>query len=80
LKRGSVMNLLESALRSTPSNILAGSVTEPDHISIKIRELVDWQTIAWRRIANPDVKQHLNAVKFEIPSKLVMMSYGDVWR
>jgi hypothetical protein len=32
-----------------------GSMTEPDNLSIKIRELMDWQTVAWRRIADPDV-------------------------
>jgi hypothetical protein len=31
------------------------SMTEPDHLSIKIRELMDWQTVAWRRVADPDV-------------------------
>jgi hypothetical protein len=31
------------------------SVTEPDNLSIKIRELMDWQTVAWRRVADPDV-------------------------
>jgi hypothetical protein len=30
-------------------------MTEPDHLSIKIRELMDWQTVAWRRVADPDV-------------------------
>jgi hypothetical protein len=33
----------------------ADSMTEPDNLSIKIRELMDWQTIAWRRVADPDV-------------------------
>jgi hypothetical protein len=32
-----------------------GSMTEPDNLSIKIRELMDWQTVAWRRVADPDV-------------------------
>jgi hypothetical protein len=30
-------------------------MTEPDNLSIKIRELMDWQTVAWRRVADPDV-------------------------
>jgi hypothetical protein len=30
-------------------------MTEPDDLSIKIRELMDWQTVAWRRVADPDV-------------------------
>jgi hypothetical protein len=30
-------------------------MTEPDYLSIKIRELMDWQTVAWRRVADPDV-------------------------
>jgi hypothetical protein len=33
----------------------ADSMTEPDYLSIKIRELMDWQTVAWRRVADPDV-------------------------
>jgi hypothetical protein len=28
-------------------------MTEPDNLSIKIRELMDWNTVAWRRIADP---------------------------
>jgi hypothetical protein len=36
------MNLSESALRSTPSDIDGGDImTEPDDLSIKIRELMD---------------------------------------
>jgi hypothetical protein len=30
-------------------------MTGPDNLSIKIRELMDWQTVAWRRVADPDV-------------------------
>jgi hypothetical protein len=30
-------------------------MTEPDNLSIKIRELMDWQTVAWRHVADPDV-------------------------
>jgi hypothetical protein len=49
-------NLSESALRSTPSDIDGGDImTEPDDLSTKIRELMDWQTVAWRRVADPDV-------------------------
>jgi hypothetical protein len=57
----------------------ADSMTEPDHLSIKIRELMDWQTVAWRRVADRNVTTS-NAVKFEITSKRVMMSYGVAWR
>ena len=28
-------------------------MTEPDILSRKIRELMDWQAIAWRRVADP---------------------------
>jgi hypothetical protein len=28
---------------------------EPDVLSSKISELMDWQAVAWRRIANPSV-------------------------
>jgi hypothetical protein len=49
-------NLSESALLSTPLDINGGgSMTEPDNLSIKIRELMDWQAVAWRRVADPDV-------------------------
>jgi hypothetical protein len=30
-------------------------MTEPDNLSGKIRELMAWQAIAWRRIADPEV-------------------------
>jgi hypothetical protein len=30
-------------------------MTEPDNLSIKIRELMDWETVAWRRVADPNV-------------------------
>jgi hypothetical protein len=52
----SLMNLSESALPSVPLDIDGGdSMTEPDNLSIKIRELMDWQEVAWRRVADPDV-------------------------
>jgi hypothetical protein len=35
--------------------MVGDSMTEPDNLSIKIRELMDWQTVAWRRVADPDV-------------------------
>jgi hypothetical protein len=39
-----------------PLDINGGDgMTEPDNLSIKIRELMDWQTVAWRRVADPDV-------------------------
>ena len=31
------------------------SMSEPDFLSRKIGELKDWQTVAWRRIADPSV-------------------------
>jgi hypothetical protein len=30
-------------------------MTKPDLLSSKISELKDWQTVAWRRIADPSV-------------------------
>jgi hypothetical protein len=31
------------------------SMTEPDNLSAKIRELMDWQAVAWRRVPDPEV-------------------------
>jgi hypothetical protein len=49
-------------------------MTEPDNLSIKICELMDWQTIAWRRVADPvtttferrDIRNHLKACEDEL--------------
>jgi hypothetical protein len=57
-------------------------MTEPDNLSIKIRELMDWQTIAWRRIADPvvttferrEMRNHLKACEEELRRCLAMMS------
>ena len=46
-------------------------MVEPDILNAKIRELTDWQTIAWRRIANPSVTRFERA-KFEMVSRRVM--------
>jgi hypothetical protein len=32
-------------------------MTEPDILNRKIRELKEWQRVAWRRIADPSVTQ-----------------------
>lgn len=32
-------------------------MTEPDILSRKIKELMDWQRVAWRRVADPAVTQ-----------------------
>jgi hypothetical protein len=29
-------------------------MTEPDNLSFKIRELMDWQAVAWRRVGDPE--------------------------
>jgi hypothetical protein len=60
----------------------ADSMTEPDNLSIKIRELMDWNTIAWRRIADPLVttferresRNHLETCEDELRRCLAMMS------
>jgi hypothetical protein len=57
-------------------------MTEPDILSRKIRELRDWQTIAWRRIANPmitaferrEIRNHLKESDAELHRCLAMMS------
>ena len=33
----------------------ACSMTEPDILSRKIKELTEWQRVAWRRVADPSV-------------------------
>jgi hypothetical protein len=38
-----------------PISELADSMVESDILKAKIRELMDWQTMAWRRIADPSV-------------------------
>lgn len=55
---------------------------EPDILSRKIRELRDWQTAAWRRIADPmlttierrEIRYHLRDSEFELRHYLDMMS------
>jgi hypothetical protein len=32
-------------------------MTEPDILSCKIKELTEWQRVAWRRVADPSVTQ-----------------------
>ena len=32
-------------------------MTEPDFLSRKINELMEWQRVAWRRVADPSVTQ-----------------------
>ena len=32
-------------------------MTEPDILSRKIKELTEWQRVAWRRVADPSVTQ-----------------------
>jgi len=57
-------------------------MTEPDILSRKIRELKDWQTVAWRRIADPllttferrEIRNHLKESDAELRRCLAMMS------
>jgi hypothetical protein len=57
-------------------------MTEPDILSRKIRELKDWQTVAWQRIADPllttierrEVRYHLKESDGELRRYLAMMS------
>jgi len=60
----------------------ADSVTEPDILSRKIRELKDWQTVAWRRVADPmltaferrEIRNHIKESDDELRRYLAMMS------
>jgi hypothetical protein len=60
----------------------ADSMTEPDILSSKIRELMDWQTVAWRRIADPsitlferrEIRNHLKESDAELRRCLAMVS------
>jgi hypothetical protein len=57
-------------------------MTEPDILSRKICELMDWQTLAWRRVADPlttaferrEVRNHIKESDGELRSYLAMMS------
>ena len=57
-------------------------MTEPDVLTSKIRELQDWQTVAWRRIADPsitvyerrEVRNHLKDAETELHRCLDMMA------
>jgi hypothetical protein len=57
-------------------------MTEPDHLSIKIRELMDWQTVAWRRIADPmvttferrEIRNHVKTCNDELRRCLAIQS------
>jgi hypothetical protein len=57
-------------------------MTEPDILTSKIRELQDWQTVAWRRIADPsitvyerrEVRNHLKEAEAELHRCLDMMA------
>ena len=57
-------------------------MNEPDILSRKIRELKDWQSVAWRRIADPlittierrEIRYHLRESDGELRRYLAMMS------
>jgi len=57
-------------------------MTEPDNLSIKIRELTDWEIVAWRRIADPlvttferrEIRNHLRVCHEELRRCLALMS------
>jgi hypothetical protein len=57
-------------------------MTEPDILNRKINELKDWQTLAWRRIANPlvtaferrEIRNHIKESDEELRRCLAMMS------
>ena len=55
---------------------------EPDILSQKIHELKDWQTVAWRRVADPlitaserrEIRNHIRDSDAELRRCLGMMS------
>jgi hypothetical protein len=57
-------------------------MTEPDILSRKIHELRDWQTVAWRRVADPllttferrEIRNHIKESNAELRRCLGMMS------
>ena len=57
-------------------------MNEPDILSRKIRELKDWQTVAWQRMADPlitaiecrEIRYHLKESNGELRRHLAMMS------
>jgi len=57
-------------------------MTEPDILSRKIGELKNWQTVAWRRIADPlvtpferrEIRNHIKQSDEELRCYLKMMS------
>ena len=57
-------------------------MTEPDILSRKIHELKDWQTVAWRRLADPlltaferrEIRNHIKESNGELRRCLGMMS------
>jgi hypothetical protein len=58
------------------------NMTEPDTLGLKIAELKEWQTVAWRRIADPavtrferrEIRNHLKESDGELRRCLQMMS------
>ena len=57
-------------------------MSEPDILSRKIRELIDWQTVAWRRVADPlttaferrEIRNHIKESDGALRGYLAMMS------
>ena len=57
-------------------------MTEPDTLSLKITELKEWQSVAWRRIADPavtpferrEIRNHIKESDEELRRCLAMMS------
>ena len=57
-------------------------MTRPDNLSRKIGELKEWQTVAWRRIADPfttqferrEIRNHMKECDVELRRCIQMMS------
>ena len=60
----------------------ADNMVEPDKLTRKIRELRDWQTVAWRRVADPylttferrEIRNHIRESDTELRGYLGMMA------
>jgi hypothetical protein len=75
------LGISATALADT-SQAWADSMVESDILSLKIRELMDWQTVAWRRVADPlvtaferrEIRNHMRESDAELRRYLGMMS------
>jgi hypothetical protein len=73
---------ISARVEATSSQKRAESMTEPDILSHKIRELKEWQSVAWRRVADPlvtaferrEIRNHIKESNGELRYYLGMLS------